>query len=105
MMRKPLFTIDGIGQARPRRQEGQSDIRTRAWLLASPIGHKNVAFRSKISIENLWQKSPSAISLVGRIGEALRLQAQRRFAGGPHAARIPRFAPRPAVSIPAQRQR
>ena len=41
--------------------------------------------------------------LVSRIGEPLREYAQRRFAGAPHAARNPRYAPRPAVSIPAAR--
>jgi len=54
---------------------------------------------------NLLQKSPAAISLIGRIGEALRLQAQSRYAGGSQASRIPRYAPRPAVSIPARRRR
>src|SRR5471030_3306435 len=44
---------------------------------------------------NLSQKSPAAISLIGRIGAALRWQAQSRSAGGSHASRIPRYAPRP----------
>jgi hypothetical protein len=40
----------------------------------------------------------SKVYLVRRIGQALRLQAQGRFAGAPHAARIPCCAPRPAAS-------
>src|SRR5471030_3564914 len=44
---------------------------------------------------NLSQKSPAAISLIGRIGAALRWQAQSRYAGGSQASQIPRYAPRP----------
>ena len=76
-----------------------------------------------IRFELIWESSRSVIKqtsrscawelrriafgdfLVGRIGESLRLHAQRRFAGASHARRIPRYAPRPAVSIPGQRQR
>jgi hypothetical protein len=41
------------------------------------------------------KKSLRDFPLVRRIGEPLRLQAQRRSAGSPHAARNPGYAPRP----------
>src|SRR5689334_7254744 len=47
--------------------------------------------------EYWWRRTVRSLRdrLNRRIGEPLRLQAQRRFAGSPHAARNPGYAPRP----------
>jgi hypothetical protein len=66
--------------------------------MKNPLTNQRVR---KLLAEAKGKKSLRDFPLVGRIGEPLREHAQRRFAGEPHAARNPRYAPRPAGSIPA----